>query len=190
MKLSNWAKEKGISYKTAYRMYCSGKLPIESEQLATGTILVYPTKHSGTNDRCVLYARVSSYDQKQDLERQLNRLQDYAASKGLNIVKEVTEIGSGLNGNRKKLNSILSDSSLTTIIIEHRDRLARFGVEMLSLALKSSGRRILILNETEYKNDIIQDFVDLVVSMCARIYGKRGSRNRAERIIKEVSDES
>ncbi|MBS7280392.1 MAG: recombinase family protein, partial [Candidatus Freyarchaeota archaeon] len=89
MKLADWARKHGIDYKTAYRLYRSGKFPRPTEQLPTGTILVHepPT----TTNNTALYARVSSADQKSDLERQMQRLRDYAAAHGLNVVREVQE---------------------------------------------------------------------------------------------------
>jgi len=89
----------------------------------------------------------------------------------------------GLNGKRTKLCNILSDPTITIIVVEHRDRLARFGVEMIESVLNSQGRKILIINEDEYKDDIVQDFVSLATSMCARIYGKRSAKQRAKRAV-------
>lgn len=181
MKLADWARENGVDYKTAYRMFRNGTFPRPTEQLPTGTILVHelPTK---TND-AALYARVSSSDQKQDLERQLGRLEDYAAKQGLHVVREVAEIGSGLNGERKKLLKLLADPSISIIVVEHRDRLARFGSEYLISALSASNREIRIINETECKDDLVQDMVDVLTSFCARLYGQRGARNRAKRAL-------
>ena len=113
MKLSQWAKEKGISYQTAYRMFQAGTLPVKSEQLPTGTILVFPEIQS--QKRLALYARVSSSDQKEDLQRQIQRLRDYAAAHGFQVYQEVTEIGSGLNGKRPQLHKLLRDVTVTTI---------------------------------------------------------------------------
>jgi len=101
-----------LSYKAAYRLYRSGNFPIPTQQLATGTILVYETPT--ITPSAALYARVSSQDQKEDLERQLQRLRDYAAQNGLIVSQEITEIGSGLNGHRKKLLKILSNPSVST----------------------------------------------------------------------------
>lgn len=188
MKLSQWAKEKGITYKTAYRMFKDGNLPVKSEQLPTGTILVFPEEQQ--NHRVAIYARVSSSDQKEDLQRQMQRLRDYASTQGFRISKEVSEIGSGLNGNRKKIHALLQDVSMTVILVEHRDRLARFGVPLLESALASAGRKIVVMNDTEYKDDIMQDFIDLVTSFCARIYGKRAAKNKAKKIIEAVQNDS
>jgi predicted site-specific integrase-resolvase len=149
--------------------------------LATGTILVHelPTK---TNN-AALYARVSSTDQQDDLERQLQRLRDYAAKQGFPVIKEVTEIGSGLNGRRKKLLKILQDPSASIIVVEHRDRLARFGFEYLACALQSCGRDILVANQTENTSDLVQDMIDVLTSFCARLYGQRSAKNRAKRAL-------
>jgi len=137
----------------------------------------------------VLYARVSSSGQKEDLTRQLQRLRTYAAVKGLIINKEVTEIGSGMNGRRKKLLKILKDPSISTIIVEHRDRLTRFGFEYLSNALQASQREIIVVNQTEDVTDLVQDMVDVLTSFCARLYGQRSAKNRAKRALEAAQVE-
>lgn len=82
----------------------------------------------------------------------------------------------------------MADSTITTIVVEHRDRLARFGVEYIETILKASGRNLIVINKSEYKEDIVQDFVDLATSMCAKIYGRRSAKNRAKRIIEVMSE--
>ena len=186
MKLSEWAKLKGVCYQTAFSWFKTGKLPDKAIQTATGTILVFP-ENKNSAEEYVLYARVSSHDQREDLERQLQRLRDFAAANGYKVSKEIKEIGSGLNGKRKQLLALLENTSYN-IIVDHRDRLARFGVEMVEAALRQSNRRLIVINESELQENLIQDFVDLATSMCAKIYGKRSARNRAERIIKSIKD--
>src|SRR5499427_6596586 len=78
MKLSAWAKANGLAYQTAWRLWRAGKLPIAAEHLPTGTVIVHPPK-APTVESVAIYARVSSADQKGDLERQLGRLAEYAA---------------------------------------------------------------------------------------------------------------
>lgn len=187
IKLSKWAKAKGLTYRGAYRLFKAGQLPCPAEQLPTGTIIVFPDEPR--TGRVALYGRVSSRDQKDDLERQMDRLRQFAAAQGLSVAVEHTEIGSGLNGHRKKLVSLLKDPGITTIIVEHRDRLARFGVEYIEAALQSAGKTLLVLNETEKTDDLVQDFVDVVTSMCARIYGRRSAKNRAKRALEEAARE-
>jgi len=182
MKLSEYAKTKGISYLTAYRMYKSGKIPHPTEQLPTGTIIIYP-KQDLQQGKTIIYARVSSHDQKNDLEHQVQRLRDYCAEKGLTIDKEITEISSGLNGKRKKLLRLLTNDSITTIVVEHRDRLTRFGFEYLEASLQATNRKILVINNTECKDDLVADMIDVLTSFCARLYGSRSSRRRAKKAL-------
>jgi len=142
MKLSSWAKEQGIKYITAYRWFRKGILPVHAIQLKTGTVLVYPKKEK--EGKAVIYARVSSADQKEDLNRQIARLVEYANKNGISVDETITEIGSGLNGHRKKLYKILSNDKFSTIIVEHKDRLVRFGFEYISASLKASSRKIIV----------------------------------------------
>ncbi|WXG41554.1 MAG: IS607 family transposase [Candidatus Freyarchaeum deiterrae] len=187
MKLADWARKQGIDYKTAYRLYRSGKFPRPTEQLPTGTILVHETPTATNNT--ALYARVSSADQKSDLERQMQRLRDYAAAQGLKVIKEVQETGSGLlNGHRKQLLKLLADPSISIIVVEHRDRLARFGAEeFISAALAAANRQLQVINQTECNDDLVQDMVDVLTSFCARLYGKRAAKNRAKRALEEAT---
>lgn len=192
MKLSVWAKSQGISYKTAWRMWKDGRLPVPAEQMATGTVIVHaePNKVGGA----ALYARVSSADQKNDLDRQLARLTEYAVANKLVIVDAVKEVGSGLNGHRKGLIRLLHNASAQTIVVEHRDRLMRFGFEYVEASLAAQGRRIIVIEPEEMTDDIVRDLHEVIVSMCARLYGKRSARNRAKKALEamqtdEVVDE-
>ena len=133
MKLAEWARQQGLDYKTAYRWFRAGILPVPSKQLPTGTILVEPVPLAEKRGAAV-YARVSSGDQKKDLDRQLARLVEHATAKGLSIVKSVSEIGSGLNGHRPKL--VVVDEK------EMRDDLVQDLIEVLtSFCRRRYGRR-------------------------------------------------
>ena len=182
MKLSTWAKKNGICYKTAWRLYRNGQLPVPAKQLSTGTILVEEeaVKECG----CVaVYARVSSHDQKADLDRQVSRLTAWATENAMSVDKIITEIGSGMNGKRTKLLSVLQDTRITTIVVEHPERLARFGYEMVEACLSAAGRRILAVETGELSDDLVQDMIDVLTSFCARLYGRRSARNRAKRAL-------
>jgi predicted site-specific integrase-resolvase len=181
MKLSQYAKKVGVTYKTAWRWYKAGTL--DAYQTPTGMVIVRdPVTEKPETGRIALYARVSSADQKRDLERQVQRLRDYAAARGYRVAKEVVEIASGLNDNRPKFLKLLADPSIGTIIVEHRDRGTRFGWSYLTTLLEVQGRRIEAIFPNETQDDLVNDFVSLITSMAARIYGRRGSRRRAERI--------
>lgn len=177
IRISEWATREGIAFITAKRWVLAGRIP-GAVKNATGHWYVdVPDVPKGK--RVVLYGRVSSHEQKDDLERQMGRLRDFAAAKGLTVT-EVADIGSGLNGHRKRLLALLRDPDVGGIVVEHRDRLGRFGVEYVEAALARSGCTVLVLNEDEQKLDLVQDFVDVVTCMCARIYGQRAASNRAK----------
>ncbi|ADG06793.1 MULTISPECIES: IS607 family transposase [Kyrpidia] len=182
MKLSDWARQQGISYMTAWRWWKDGKLPVPARQTESGTILVDvpPSRKDG---RTVVYARVSSHDQRSDLDRQVSRITQWATERDLVVDEVVTEVGSGMNGKRPKLRRILADARVTTIIVEHRDRLARFGVEYLESALAAQGRHIVVVDSGETRDDLVRDMIEVLTSFCARLYGRRGARNRALRAV-------
>ena len=181
MKLSQYAKKAGVTYKTAWRWYKAGTL--DAYQTPTGTVIVRdPVAEKPETGRIALYARVSSADQKSDLERQVQRLRDYAAARGYPVAKEVVEIASGLNDNRPKFLKLLADPSIGTILVERRDRGTRFGWRYLTTLLEAQGRRIEAIFPHETQDDLVDDFVSLMTSMAARMYGRRGSRHRVEHI--------
>lgn len=185
MKLSQWAKEKGVSYQTAWRMFSSGKLEDMAEQLPSGTIIVKPkSKEEGG---VALYARVSSQQQKASLEKQVARLTEYAVQKKIIVSEIVQEIGSGLNGHRKKLLRLLRSQEIKTIIVEHRDRLVRFGFEYIEALAEVAGKKIIVVDPEEMNDDLVRDLTEVMVSMCARVYGRRAAKIKAEKILKECS---
>ena len=177
IRLAEWARREGIAFITAKRWVLAGRVP-NAIKVVTGRWFV-DVPDVPVGKRIVLYGRVSSNEQKDDLARQMDRLRTFAAARGL-IVTETSEVGSGLNGHRKRLAALLRDPDVGVIVVEHRDRLARFGVEYLESALAAQGRSVLVMNENEQKLDIVQDFIDVVTSMCARIYGQRAAGNRAK----------
>jgi putative resolvase len=182
MKLSAYAKQVGVTYKTAYQWWKAGQL--DAYQLPTGTIIVREAKPSATG--VALYARVSSADQNDDVTRQMQRLRDYAAARGYQVVAEVMEIASGLNDERPKLKKVLTDAKVGVIVVEHRDRLTRFGYGYIAALLEHEGRRVEAIypsdTGTETGNDLVDDFVAVVTSMAARLYGRRNAKRRAAQI--------
>jgi putative resolvase len=181
MKLSQYAKQQGISYKTAWRWYKAGQL--DAYQTPTGMVVVRdPKEVRPVTGRIALYARVSSLGQKEELDRQMQRLKDYAAAKGYQVSKEVTEIASGLNDQRPKLAKLLADTSIGTIVVENRDRLTRFGSHYIETLLQAQGRHLEMIFPTDTGDELVDDFVAVITSMAARIYGRRQSKRRAEKI--------
>jgi putative resolvase len=178
MKLSDYAKGVGVTYKTAYQWWKAGQL--DAYQLPTGTIIVREPKAAATG--AALYARVSSADQKDDVTRQMQRLRDYAAARGYQVVTEATEIASGLNDERPKLKKLLTDARVGVLVVERRERLTRFGYSYIATLLEHEGRRVEAIFPTETGEDLVEDFVAVITSMTARIYGRRNAKRRAAQI--------
>lgn len=187
MKLTTWAKQQGISYTTAWRWWKTGKLPVASEQMASGTIIVHV---HGNAQGVAIYARVSSVDQKADLDRQIVRLTEHAMREHMVVVNVVREIGSGLNGHRPALLRLLRNTETRTILVEHRDRLLRFGFDYLEAALAAQERRILVVDSAEVDDDLVRDVTEVMTSLCARLYGKRSAANRARRALAAMQPEN
>jgi putative resolvase len=186
MKLAAWARANGVHPQTAYRWFRQGTMPVPARRLPSGTILVQVpgSDHDGGLDqRAVLYARVSAHDQRGELDRQVTRLSRWATAQGVTVAEVVTEVGSGLNGRRPKLRRVLADPRAAMIVVEHRDRLARFGVEELEAALSAQGRRLVVVDPGEASDDLVGDMIEVLTSFCARLYGRRGARNRALRAV-------
>lgn len=177
VKLAEWARENGVSRQSATRWFHAGVLPVPARQLKTGTILVDEPIRPAAG--VAVYARVSSGDQRADPDRQRARLTMQATADALAPTKVVAEVGSGLNGHPSKLLGLLRDPMVATIVVEHRDRLARFGVEHLEAALAAQGRRVVVVEEAELADDLVRDMVEVLTSFCARRYGRRCAKRRA-----------
>ena len=180
--MSEWADRVGVSKFTAYRWFREGTLPVPAER-AGRLILVNAGVAEREPARTVLYARVSSHDQRSDLGRQVARLTGWAAGQGMAVAEVVVEVGSGMNGKRRRLARLLADATATTVVVEHRDRLARFGAGHLEAALPAQGRRIVVVDAGEGDGDLVRDMTGVLTSFCARLYGRRGARNRAVRAL-------
>lgn len=178
MKLSEYAKQVGVTYKTAYQWWKAGQL--DAYQLPTGTIIVREPKPAATG--AALYTRVSSAEQKDEVTRQMQRLRDYAAARGYQVVAEVTEIASGLNDERPKLKKMLTDARAGVVVVEHRDRLTRFGYSYIATLLEHEGRRVEAVFPTDSGDDLVDDFVAVITSMAARLYGRRHAKRRSAQI--------
>ena len=190
MKLSEYARRNNISYRTAHRHWQQGF--IKGKQLESGTVVVFEETATANNSKklVVLYARVSSAENKTNLESQLERLRSYATAKGYTIVKEIKETGSGLNDKRPMLEKILESDNWNILIAEHTDRVARFGLNYVSILLKKQGKEIEIINNVQdSKDDLMQDFVSIITSFTARLYGLRRSKRATEQLIQHLEND-
>ncbi|MHB1844449.1 MAG: IS607 family transposase [Deltaproteobacteria bacterium] len=190
MNLHEWAEAQHIHPQTAYRWFREGKLPVPAQRvgglIVVGDLTKCVSAHTG---KTAIYARVSSADQESDLDRQVARVAAWATSNGYSVDSVVTEVGSALNGKRRKFLALLRDSKVTTIIVEHRDRFARFGAEYVAAALDAEHRRMVIVDDAEVDDDLVRDMTELMTSLCARLYGRRSAAHRAARAIEAVTVE-
>ncbi len=187
MKLKDYARQQGVSYRTAWRWWKAGKLP--GRQMDTGTILVEPKAAASSSraQRVAIYARVSSAENTRNLESQAERLAAYCAARGYQVAKVVKEVGSGVNDARPRLLALLDDQSVSLIVVEHKDRLTRFGFRYLDTLLKAQGRAIEVVNQAENgTEDLLADLTAIVYSFCARLYGQRRAKRKTEVIVHEL----
>jgi predicted site-specific integrase-resolvase len=105
------------------------------------------------------------------------------------VSKVVQEIASGLNDHRPKLAQLLTDPTIGTIVVEHRDRFCRFGSEYVQAALAAQGRELVVVDSAEVDEDLVRDMTEILTSMCARLYGKRAAENRAKRALAAAATE-
>lgn len=180
MKLSEYAKKNSISYQTAWNHFNKGLIP-NARQLPSGTVVVDEVVESSKQEYVIVYARVSSSENKSNLDSQATRLQQFCEAKGWIVNEVVKECASGLNDSRPKLSKIFTERKATKLVIEHKDRLTRFGFNYIKMLFNDCD--IIVVNECETDQDLFEDFVSLVTSFCARIYGKRRTKRKTEQII-------
>jgi len=183
-KISQYAKLNNVTYRTIWNWIKSGK--VNTIKTKTNRTLIV-IDNENKSQSVAIYARVSSSENKNNLENQKIRLLNYCAAKGYNVTKIVTEIGSGLNDERIKLEKILLDKTINIIVAEHSDRLARFGLNYIKKLLELDNRKIEIINcDNNEKTDLMEDFVSIITSFTARLYGQRRTKRRTEKLIKEL----
>ena len=186
--LKDYARDHGIKYRAAWNRFKAGKIPSAFKD-DFGKILIREDKPNRPL-KVFCYARVSSSQNKANLESQAERITHFANLSGLPVHSIIKEIGSGLNDKRPKLLKILNDIEITHIVVEHKDRLTRFGFNFLKDWMALRQCQIIVINNVETdKEDLMQDFISLVTSMVARLYGLRRSKRKTEQLIKELQND-
>ncbi len=190
MKLSAYAKQLGIHYDTAYRMWQRGE--IVGYQLPSGTIIVEVPALTPTpvKQKVAVYTRVSSAENRKNLEGQAERVISFCAARGWQVSKVVKECGSGINDQRPLFLGLLADTSITHIVVEHKDRCSRFGVAYIQTLLKAQGRELVIVNLAENgRDDLMQDLVSIITSFTARLYGRRRATRKKTELLAVLEEE-
>jgi predicted site-specific integrase-resolvase len=196
-KITDVATQLGVSRATLYNWRKSGIIEFEKSESGGLNFISENTYNKLLNieketleEKVIIYCRVSSTVNKKNLYTQKERLINYCNAKGYQIYKIIEEFGSGINDKRPKLQKLLEEQDFTKIVVEHKDRLSRLGFNYLEVLLNKSNKKIEVVNSVDTdEEDIIQDFVSIITSYCARIYGKRRSKRKTEKLIKELKDE-
>ena len=200
-KPQEFAEMIGVSVKTLQRWDNEGKLkayrtPTDRRYYTHKQYVDYIGEGNSKNGKTIIYTRVSTANQKNDLLNQVEFLKQYANVKGI-IVDEIFEdIGSGLNYNRKKWNRLLEDCMLglvKTVLVAHKDRFIRFGYEWFERFLKSNGVDIIVVNneKTSPEQELVNDLISIIHVFSCRIYGLRKYKKQIEEdtdIAKELQN--
>jgi predicted site-specific integrase-resolvase len=188
MRLRDYAKKMGVTYKTAWLWWKAGKL--SGYQLDTGTIIITDgstTSSTERGQRVAVYTRVSAAENKPNLNAQADRLVAYCVAKGYQVQKVVKEVGSGVNDSRPKLLALLEDTTISIIVVEQKDRLTRFGFRYIETLLRGQGRQVEVVNQADNQTeDLLADLTSIIYSFCARLYGQRRARRKTEKIVAEL----
>jgi putative resolvase len=201
--ISKAAKLLGVSISTLRRWEKEGK--ISSENRHTGGHRRYdPTKLRpetfGLSSDCrktIAYARVSSRDQKKDLERQKELLEFYCASQGWTY-EIMSDLGSGMNYYKKGLTRLLNDilaGKINRLVVTHKDRLLRFGAELVLSICEAKEVEVVILNKGEegkFEEELAKDVLEIITVFSARLYGSRSRKNQKllegmKRVVDDVT---
>ncbi|MEM1627197.1 MAG: IS607 family transposase [Sulfolobaceae archaeon] len=193
----------GISYSTLLRWIREGKIRAVTTEggkyrIPYSEVKKYLERREET--RAVIYARVSSADKKEDLEKQINYLTNYATAKGYKVVEVLKDIASGLNTQRKgllKLFKLVEGRSVDVVLITHKDRLTRFGFEYLEEFFSAMGVRIEVVFGEEPKEatqELVEDLIKIITSFAGKIYGMRSHKKTlliqgVKRLLGELSGE-
>lgn len=194
IKISKLAKDMGVNVRTLYNWKNDGKIEFvhknKRNYVTKETYNDFLNLKEDKEEKVVIYCRVSSTNNKSNLKTQKERLVNYCNAKGYKVYKVIEEIGSGINDKREKITKLLKDNEYTKIIVEHKDRLTRFGFNYIDILTKSMNKEIEVVNDVDTdEEDIIQDFVSIITRYCAKIYGKRRSKRKTEKLIEELKSE-
>ena len=193
----------GISYRTLKRWIYSGK--IKAVRTPTGRWMIPESeveriiggRVEEKEIKAVIYARVSSSDQKSDLERQVQYLTQYCSAKGYKVVDVLSDISSGLKTNRRGLLKLLNyvvNKQADIVVTTYKDRLTRFGYEYLEYFFKQHSVQIEVVYGKELKDayqELVEDLIAIITSFAGKLYGMRSHRKkrlveRFKKLLEEV----
>lgn len=182
------AKELGVSRDTLRRWEKAGKISVERtirghRRYNLAHLLGAAARKLPAEKKTIAYARVSSSDQKEDLSRQIQLLESYCAANGWDI-EVIEDLGSGLNYHKRGLRNLIKKiclGQMDRLVITHKDRLLRFGSELIFSLCEQFGIEIVIINKTEtpnFEEELVQDVLEIITVFSSRLYGARSRKNK------------
>lgn len=187
IKPNDMAERLGVTVRTLQEWDRNGKFtahrsPTNRRYYTEKQYQTYLDENTATK-KVVAYARVSTSGQKDDLKNQIEFIQNYANAKGIILDELITDIGSGLNYNRKKWNKLLEEvfnNEVGTIFITYKDRFIRFGYDWFERLCSTHGAKIVVLNnkETSPDQELVEDMISIVHVFSCRLYGLRKYKHK------------
>lgn len=198
IKIGEAAKLLGVSVQALRNWEMEGKI-MPSHRTPGGQRMYDLSQLLGVNDLSsptIAYARVSSSDQKEDLERQHAVLEAFCNKNGWQT-EIIKDLGSGMNYNKKGLLHLLElivQGEMSRLVITHKDRLLRFGGEIIFRICELKGIEVVIINKGEqpsFEEELTRDVMEIMTVFCAKLYGRRShkSKKMAEEIENIVTEE-
>lgn len=182
------AKELGVSRDTLRRWEVAGKISCERTPKGHRRYDLHQIKGNFSrrvfcDKQTIAYARVSSHDQKEDLKRQVELLSSFCAANGWPF-EIIQDLGSGLNYNKKGLKKLIQSICLgkaKRLVLTHKDRLLRFGAELIFSLCEQFGIEVVLMNSTQessFEDDLVNDVLEIMTVFSARLYGARSRKNK------------
>lgn len=194
IKISKLAKDLNITRTTLYNWKREGKIDFIKSNTGRNYVSIDTYNRlmgivEKKTEKVVIYCRVSSTENKSNLDTQKNRLISYCNAKGYQVSEVIVEIGSGINDFRPKLIKLLEKNDYTKIVVEHKDRLTRVGFNYLDTLCKVLGKEIEVVNNViTDEEESIDDFVSLITLFFPKSYGKKITKRNVEKLIKDLQE--
>ena len=183
MSLAVWAERDGVARVTAYRWFDAGVLPVPARKVGRLILVDAPAGQAGPRARTACVRAFCRLVRKRIWIGKWRGGPGGPTAEQVPVDKVVTEVGSAVDGHRRKFLALLRDPSVGRIVVVHRERFCRFGSECVEAALAAQGRELVVVDSAGGDDDLVRDMTEILTSRCARLYGERAAADRAQRAV-------